>query len=132
MPSQMSSDQYQRLVSCTIEERIYGLLYSSASIRKTQQQREEAIVELDADLDKFEGLQAQADPKDSMSGWRGRPFLQLEMKFIHHQLRVMVLRCSTKPENKQRCLAEARRSIATLSNIRVAKTTIGGSMVLRR
>ena len=132
MPDRVSSDQYQRIQACIIQERVYVLLYSASSTMKSSEQREQAIAELNLDLDNFETFQSQADPEDPMSGWRGKPFLNLEMKFIYHQLRVMVLRCSEKAENKQRCLAESRQSMIYISKIRLAKTTIGGSMVLRR
>lgn len=132
MPTSLSSEQTQRVQACIIQERIYVMLYSASCSQKTPEQREQAVSELEADLDNFRRLQEQADHEEAAPAWRGKPFLELEMKFIYHQLRVMVLRCSTDSTKKQRCLDEARQSITNLSKIRRARTTIGGSMVLRR
>lgn len=132
MPATVSTDQHHRLRACIVQERIYALLYSATGRKKSQHEREQAVVELEADLDRFERLQSEADPEDPISGWRGKLFLRLEIQYIYHQLRVAVLRCSRDPAKRVRCLEEARLGISNVAKIRVAKATVGGHMVLRR
>lgn len=129
-PNRTHYDQMQRVTSGRIKEKVYQLLYSASAEKGIQ--REAAIGELEAEVEQFSLQQDEADSEDDNSGWRGKPFLRVEMKFIYYHMRVMILRCSVDGTRRSKCQEAARQSIKLMAKIRIAKTTVGGFMVLRR
>ena len=129
-PNRTFSDQTQRAQSAIMKENIYRLLYSASAKDKTQ--REQAVTQLENEMGDFVKKQNAVDQEEVNSGWRGKPFLKVEMEYICYHMRVMILRCSEDPTKRTRCLEAARNSIRQMKMIRIAKTTVGGHMVLRR
>lgn len=132
IPNILSSDYRCRIRGTMIRDKTYTALYSAAAIQKNEVQKEEAIKSLEEELHQYLQMLDQDDPEDINSGWAGETFLRLELRFAYYFGRVMVLRQSNNPEKRKLSLEEARNCIEFMTKIRVAKTTVGGFMVLRR
>ncbi|OAA58076.1 Transcription factor [Niveomyces insectorum RCEF 264] len=153
-PVHVSYEYLRRLDCSVVLGKIYLLLYSSAAAAAdhghddghghghghdydhdhgpTSPRREDDVDALLADLDTIQHAVENVPPRDLDRMHRSWQFLVLEHKHTLHHARLLVLRRSTDAAKYDRRLVEARRCIKTLSRLRVARTTVGGFMVLRR
>ncbi len=125
LPDAVSQYSLFRARFSQLTESIYVSLYSALAAKKSPEQMERDITQLETELHSLAECDALKYPS-------ANDVLQCESQYLYCLGGIMILRRSGDKIRRERCTRDARKCINHLIQIRDSDTTIGGFMVLRR
>jgi hypothetical protein len=121
-----------RIAMARIQERIYIHLYSADAKERSSLERQSAITMLNKDLQQWHTEHLQNLQLRNTGSWAGTAFINVELVHSYYTSKILILRRSSEPGSRAKCLEAARASIRYMQQSRKSKLSIGGVMILRR